>query len=1401
MASTSSAALAPRPPKPSLLKQRKLSSNSSATVETTPPTAAQAPRAPLAPIHNKPAERALPHADAERHDNDDQDEIDDYDEGSTPTLDTFRFSDGGLAVPAEPSPSLDHDLDLDLHDDLAAQLLRRAASPAPVGAGPSSQRGRSPSASHSPLSQPGEEADEQDRSFESERTQHDHSFGRSSLHAQQGGATDSRSLNELDVDAEEEEEEEDARERDSTISDSWVGGLPREELEAMLVRANKVIRERERDLGLAAAIGKALLEKNMSLRSKHDGILQQLAAAQGGEVAEGEEEERGQSPTPPLMNDEEEDEYSPARSRDRTPRESIAPLNATMQDSLSITDAMDYFGSNGAAAASASSGLPTSGSSGSDLFAASASRGSSKDAGLIESRFASPSNSSVFRQHHQQREAGFERRHAHTSSTGGLPPSQSSFFNLQLESAARERQLHELSEQNDALVGRLAELQAEAEEQRKEGSRKLRTLDKELAGLREELDQVVVRNAQLEEEQQQLHLAADAQAGSDAAGSGKKGWKRRGPIPDHQRVWNDLAGRSTAAQNFAPSKVPEAELSLRRKIAAPSAPAQEEAEENELASTSVDSPARSTSLRSDLSAAQNAEAQAAERALVSQLLAKIQELEEANAAIARAGSVMDGKLGKAIAEGERIRDAYEAVETASVISGSMLDDEQQFVDEYDDEESGSASHDGGSPAIHRSKSGAMRPQPMRVLRRAPGNRHIIETQRTIQLAIARERARATSPSAGAHTGGSYMQRSNTDISVSSSTSSRSGKASSYGGRRASGISLNRPKIRITPSMEALRDENNKAEAAAAAAAEWQASQKLGGDSKMDTLHPKSARRSSSLEPAPQRNFLIVAQTADDPMEDYDPSPSPSPAGLNAGKNGGLMGMSPSMSLQDLSMDSSLGSIAGIDPALVARLEALKQDRKKTLASEIGSTYSVSASSSYDDDLSRFRVPSDHGHGEELSELMRAVEEFRQEAAEDDASYEKSRQSRALALAPPQMQLRRRERRRTQVRDDDDDDAHSDIANVRFGEEGRGGELVAWNGGPDTLLMRTLTPADDGNWRGDQDLLPAGAYQGQPSSAEGYDLLDRATSNQQVAWADDEDFGKPITMKQAEQYGLLQRAPGDRQRKRDMLPTVVKNALGIESAEQKRRSSKHSKSRTASGALQIESAEQLEEQENLTALLRKRRMQFERALAEKNGHTNSSAHVSEATAKALALTSSRRGRPLHEARSSLFNNRFTSSGQDQHDDDGYLDVPVRRGARSRQKIPTTPPPLTRRHSSQQTEQQLAAHGLQLVPTSQAGGEWLSPETYEEARSKRHRRRHSEEDDEQDEDGFELLHLDPSKRRAGRRGTDYWPVSTRARYAPGVLKRRVEVASAEAVVWMTTWMAFVSVLICACIFAFA
>ncbi|CAO1627369.1 unnamed protein product [Jaminaea pallidilutea] len=353
------------------------------------------------------------------------------------------------------------------------------------------------------------------------------------------------------------------------LDKEWVGGLARTELEALLFHANSIISIRERDLGIAAAIGQALLQKNVSLRAKHEQVMTQLEA-----VEENEEnaEPAAQVPLESL--------YSPP-DNDSTGATPMANLGRG-----------DYFA------------LPPKHN---------ASQRAQNRSALTQifDNGGSPS--------HRQ-----DGMHS-TPSTPGSSSSSSSPHRVRLRSSGAslstshtQKQLHNLSEENEALLAQLAALQDETEDAKREGGKKLRKLNRELDSLQKELETVTQRNVELEEQ-------GVAQA------------------------------KSRDSKDVGPNESP------RRSFAAYGRHRRTES----LASMTSISSGLDALLRQhsdiDGSADHHSDQQ---RDLTSRLLDKIKELEATNQALESDRVEREGRLGAALERGLRISDEYDAVLSA-----------------------------------------------------------------------------------------------------------------------------------------------------------------------------------------------------------------------------------------------------------------------------------------------------------------------------------------------------------------------------------------------------------------------------------------------------------------------------------------------------------------------------------------------------------------------------------------------------------------------------------------------------------------------------------------------------------------------------------------------------------------
>lgn len=220
--------------------------------------------------------------------------------------------------------------------------------------------------------------------------------------------------------------------------------------------------------------------------------------------------------------------------------------------------------------------------------------------------------------------------------------------------------------------------------------------------------------------------------------------------------------------------------------------------------------------------------------MIAQLLAKVSELEEANSLLTQTQSVFNGKIGNLIQEGAKISDAYDAVMNANELDQNLED---------------------GGDITARTADGISSANASPARRRAPGNRYLIETRRTIRSALKRERRESAAALAVA-LGASSLPRSETMESFTSNSTSLSfGSASSSGSvrksarRRASASSLGKPRIRITPSAEDLASRNG--------AASKETDLTSTGRNKNDSLKPSDALSFRAARPRSKRQDVTA----------------------------------------------------------------------------------------------------------------------------------------------------------------------------------------------------------------------------------------------------------------------------------------------------------------------------------------------------------------------------------------------------------------------------------------------------------------------------------------------------------------------------------------------------------------
>lgn len=401
---------------------------------------------------------------------------------------------------------------------------------------------------------------------------------------------------------------------DTSLDAEWVGDLPREELEKLLFESRQIIKERDRDLSIAAMIGKALLDKNISLRNRHEGIVSRFSSMNSMERMIAEQGEDVNTPLP---------RYSPPHTDADTTlmagdstAEQCTPRPVGLANSGS-----GYF-----------QGLQASPSA---VRLARLNATSTIDALHI---LESPSDAT----HHWSPSMDH-----YVPSIPSSPSAQASRAPSNLPMSETHRRLEMIVEQNDTLLEQISQLQNESEAAKKEGGRRQKKLIREIDGLRADLEAAEARTMELE---RKAEVQKQATTDKGSGQQDRKRWRRRGTLP-----WK-------ASGTPDPQSPIETPLSLEGSGTTSSLPGS--LPQMEDGGESAETDARSESSASVRSRTQPQTE--SERAIVAQLMTKVRELEEINSALIRDAHERDGRIGRFLEDSERLRDLYDAVENEAV---------------------------------------------------------------------------------------------------------------------------------------------------------------------------------------------------------------------------------------------------------------------------------------------------------------------------------------------------------------------------------------------------------------------------------------------------------------------------------------------------------------------------------------------------------------------------------------------------------------------------------------------------------------------------------------------------------------------------------------------------------------
>ncbi|CAO1638432.1 unnamed protein product [Sympodiomycopsis kandeliae] len=860
----------------------------------------------------------------------------------------------------------------------------------------------------------------------------------------------------------------------------YIGTLGREELELLLFEANEVIRDRERDLGIAAAIGQALLQKNISLRNKHQGVMSRLASASDLQQLSDDHDDHEDDEPAPL--------YSPPTNDDHSQGDgSVAffdgDATTPMPESWPTPSASSsrqedgYFPapSSHASRESSSAGgaqLPASSSSYADFgFPGMQPRMS----GLISSAPQSPGGLSMASSSNNINDG---QSHAPSSRKSRLRHHRST----SLQPSETQKQLSFLSTQNEALLAQLSELQEEAEEAKRQGGKKLRKLNKEIEGLQAELGAATERNVQLEQD-----------AGSNAPPVSASPFK-----PSLSRTGKAQGGEDSASASPLKANLRSRKISLGS---------------NRLSMTGLASSEISISGGIDaILASAEQEYTSEQRSVIVKLLSKVRELEKMNSVLEEDRKEREDRLGEALERGVRISDEYDAVLQAHEhdASGQTFQAAGNHHDRDDDDDTANVQDTTSGPSTKaspaRSNTSATS-SPLTRRRRAIGNRVQVEGRRTMRSAMRQHRRSQLSPTSFTdpfhssedeeqHMPGGMSTSSTLDSLLSASTvDSMASSTKSQGDKRkprrkGSALALNRPRILITPSMEDLatrrkeqadgwQDENSSQ----AAETEVHESEVSGtnrpANPRQNSLDPSDAHWIAEL--AEQRLAYERQQQQEELQWLQQQADHEQYLGNGIGPHGLSMGRSYSRRRR-----SSFGSDAGHDAL---------QIRGQTLQGEL-------ESSCYDQ--------TDDMRLEELGSSMRRP------ALRTRASFG----SITSDIANLQWSVRGGEEGR--------EDRNHDVLAITDGQDGdEAGDVTPRSlaiGLPshdvvDLTLMRRGT---DGQHSDDEScLLSRGALRdlNEPRE-EQYSLLERTNRDAAVQWADDDDYGRPIKESDARKMGLV-----------------------------------------------------------------------------------------------------------------------------------------------------------------------------------------------------------------------------------------------------------------------------------------
>lgn len=414
-------------------------------------------------------------------------------------------------------------------------------------------------------------------------------------------------------------------------------------------------------MGIAAAIGKSLLENNIALRKRHESILQ--AVPESSPSSPTEKTESTSDLQRPPWNASDDPGLGPRTHPASDPPTAtiLFPTHDRQQSSGSVSDSQDVFQTSSTVASAVNSPVRA------------------KRVSLLAVN--SPVGSAI---------GSYSKGHSKRAASLTASP----------------QALALLRDQNHELATQLEQLQAETSQADHSGRKSLRKLEKEIGGLRAELEKMETMVESLQEKNGELEVQF-VRAISPSVGRTPRdgGWAERRKVR-REEEWEmkveDLEGPRKERfvfpkQSREPSSSSDTLSSAGSDLFHQSSSGHLERSTSSTSSSSPPASPRSRSIsllgptlsqsRSGISrhsASPSIQRSNAEMEVVAQLLAKIRELEETNTEIRRKRDELDLKLSRAIREGAALEDVYDALEDEVERAGLEL--RSDFGGEEEDEE-------------------------------------------------------------------------------------------------------------------------------------------------------------------------------------------------------------------------------------------------------------------------------------------------------------------------------------------------------------------------------------------------------------------------------------------------------------------------------------------------------------------------------------------------------------------------------------------------------------------------------------------------------------------------------------------------------------------------------------------